>query len=89
MFVEAALRGKPCLGGRSGGIPDAIVDGVTGVLVDPLDPVAIAEAAVDLLSDPARSERLGTAGRVRAEAELSWGAYINRFRAVLDQATLS
>ncbi len=35
VFVEANLRGKPVIGGRSGGIPDAVVDGVTGVLVDP------------------------------------------------------
>ncbi|PYR68869.1 MAG: hypothetical protein DMF88_07810 [Acidobacteria bacterium] len=85
VFIEAALRGKPSLGGRSGGIPDAVLDGVTGVLVDPQDPVAIARAAIDLLSNPARAASLGAAARARAENELSWRAYIAAFREVLDQ----
>src|SRR6185295_16313012 len=48
VFVEANLRGKAVVGGRSGGIPDAIVDGETGLLVDPLDIGAITDAIVRL-----------------------------------------
>ena len=49
MFIEAGAWSKPVVGGRSGGIPDAVVDGVTGLLVDPTDIGAIAEALLRVL----------------------------------------
>ncbi len=72
VFLEAAARGKPAIGGRSGGIPDAVEDGVTGILVDPDDPRALAEALRQLLSDPAARARLGQAARARVEREYHW-----------------
>jgi phosphatidylinositol alpha-1,6-mannosyltransferase len=86
VFVEANLRGKPVVGGRSGGIPDAVIDGETGLLVDPTDPADIAEAITRLLSEPDLAERLGRGGRRRAVEELSWPEYTERFGRVLAEA---
>lgn len=86
VFVEANLRGKPVVGGRSGGIPDAVIDGETGLLVDPSDPADIAEAVTRLLTEPELAERLGRGGRRRAIEDLSWPEYTERFRRVLSEA---
>jgi len=70
-FFEAGLRGKPVVGGNSGGVPDAVRDGETGFLVDPSDPVDIARAVDLLLSDPALRRRMGETGRRRVLEEFS------------------
>ncbi|MDV2496613.1 MAG: glycosyltransferase [bacterium] len=72
VFLEAAACGKVSLGGRSGGIPDAVVDGKTGLLVDPLNIDAIAEAIIHILAHPKEAERMGRQGRERILAELQW-----------------
>ena len=86
VFIEANLRGKPTIGGRSGGIPDAVLDGVTGLLVDPLDTADIAAAVVRLMEDPVLARRLGAEGRRRALHEVSWDTYLMRFDEVLRAA---
>ncbi len=72
VFLEAASCGKPVVAGDSGGIPDAVVDGVTGHLVDPRSPAEIADRIVALLTDPARAATMGRAGRDRVEADWQW-----------------
>jgi phosphatidyl-myo-inositol dimannoside synthase len=67
VYLEAGAYGKPVLAGNVGGALDAVLDGETGLLVDPLDPLAIAEAITSLLRDDALARRLGEAGRRRAE----------------------
>ena len=67
MFLEAGACGRAVVGGRSGGVEDAVLDGETGVLVDPLSVDEVAEALTRLLLDRAEAERLGQAGRRRAE----------------------
>jgi phosphatidylinositol alpha-1,6-mannosyltransferase len=71
-FVEANACGIPAIGGRTGGIADAIVDGETGYLVDPHDVAALAQVIVRLLDDEQLARRLGQQGRERVERELSW-----------------
>jgi phosphatidylinositol alpha-1,6-mannosyltransferase len=83
VFVEANLRGKPVVGGRSGGIPDAVVDGETGILVDPLDAGDIADAVTRLLTEPELAARLGRDGRRRALEELTWPHYTEQFARIL------
>ncbi len=83
VFVEANLRGKPVIGGRSGGIPDAVVDGVTGLLVNPEDAGEIADAVILLLCDRPLAARLGVAGHRRAREELSWKNYVSAFDRVI------
>jgi phosphatidylinositol alpha-1,6-mannosyltransferase len=86
VFVEAGLRGKPVVGGRSGGVPDAVIDGETGLLVDPGDPADIADAITRLLTDPELADRLGRGGHRRVVEDLSWPEYTERFSRVLAEA---
>lgn len=64
--IEAALAQRPVVAAAVDGIPDAVVDGETGVLVPPDDPIALAEAIALLLGDPRRREEMGRQGRSRA-----------------------
>jgi phosphatidyl-myo-inositol dimannoside synthase len=83
VFLEASACSKPVVAGRSGGIPDAVLDGVTGLLVDPLDPEAIAAALSRVLSSPEMADRLGREGRARVEREFTWPHFAQRLQAVL------
>jgi glycosyltransferase involved in cell wall biosynthesis len=69
--LEASMRGRPVVGTDVGGINEVIVDGETGVLVDPAtidrDPAPLADAIIGLLDDADRAVRLGRAGRCRVE----------------------
>lgn len=71
VVLEAAALGVPCVGTRIVGLTDAIVDGVTGVLVPPKDPQALAEALDSLLADDARRLALGRAARERVRKEFN------------------
>ncbi|MFO7273404.1 MAG: glycosyltransferase family 4 protein [Bacillota bacterium] len=63
--VEAMAAGRPVVATRVGGLPEVVVDGETGFLVEPEDPEALARAIRALLADPARAARMGAAGRER------------------------
>ena len=71
-YLEANAFGKPVIGGKSGGVSEAVIDGVTGLLVDPCDVEAIAGACVRLLGDPELAGRLGSQGRDRVRREFDW-----------------
>ena len=71
---EAMAHGRPVVASAVGGLLDAVDDGVTGLLVPPRDPPALRAALERLLEDPELRERLGRAGREKAEQELSWDA---------------
>ena len=71
---EAMAHGRPVVASAVGGLLDAVDDGVTGLLVPPRDPHALRAALERLLEDPELRERLGRAGREKAERELSWDA---------------
>jgi starch synthase len=72
--LEAMACGTAVAGSRTGGIPEVVADGETGLLVPPDDPPALAEALNVLLRDPARARAMGQAGRKRAIAEFGWPA---------------
>lgn len=78
--LEAAAVGKPVVAGRSGGLPEAVRDGVTGILVDPNDVGAVADAITSLLGDAPLVWRLGQAGRERALREFTWDLMAERAR---------
>ncbi len=65
--IEAFCRGRPIVGTRAGGIPDIVEDGVSGLLVPPEDPSALADALVRCLSDRALLERLAAGAKASAE----------------------
>lgn len=72
VFLEAGAFGVPVIGGASGGVPDAIVDGETGFLVDPEDLQSITRAVISLLQDPKRAARFGQNARRRVVEEFTW-----------------
>lgn len=78
VYLEAGHYGLPVIGGRSGGISDAIVEGETGLLVTPEDPDDIALAIIRLLGDPELRKQYGNAGQKRVREELTWDAVAGR-----------
>jgi phosphatidylinositol alpha-1,6-mannosyltransferase len=79
VFLEAARFGVPSIGGRSGGVPDAIDDGVTGLLADPESSADVAEKIIRLLDDEPLRRRLGEAARERA-AQRTWRACVEQLQ---------
>lgn len=69
--VEAMAAGRPVVASRTGGLPEVVVDGETGLLVEPEDARGLAQAIRTLLADPDRAARMGAAGRERARAHFS------------------
>lgn len=67
-LLDAMAMGLAVVGTSAGGIPEAVTDGVTGVLVPPGHSDALADAIVRLLGDDAARRRMGEAGRARVEA---------------------
>jgi starch synthase len=72
--LEAMACGTAVVGSRTGGIPEVVADGETGLLVPPGEPGPLAEALNTLLRDPGRAAAMGRAGRKRAVAEFGWSA---------------
>ena len=71
-IAEASACGIPVVAGRSGGIPEAVRDGETGLLVDAESPEAVGHAVEVLLDDAPLRARLGTAGRRSVESYYNW-----------------
>jgi phosphatidyl-myo-inositol dimannoside synthase len=77
VLVEAAACGKPTVAGSSGGTKEAIVDGVTGLLIDADAVDELVKAVKALHDDPELCKRLGSSGRRRAETEFSWSVALS------------
>ena len=71
-LAEASACGVPVIAGRTGGIPAAVRDGETGMLVDAEEAGAVATAIERLLNDPPLRARLGAAGRRAVETHYNW-----------------
>jgi glycosyltransferase involved in cell wall biosynthesis len=82
--LEASTMGKPVVATAVGGIPTVVLDQMTGILVPPRDPTALAEAIQALLDDPVRAAAMGTAGRAHA-ATYSVRLAAPRFDAMLEE----
>jgi phosphatidylinositol alpha-1,6-mannosyltransferase len=82
VFLEAAAHGLPVVAGAVAGAQDAVVDGETGILVDPTDESAVAAAISELLGDTVRAESLGRRGADRAK-DFAWPVVSRRVEDLL------
>ena len=85
VFLEAGACAKPVVAGRSGGIEDAVVDGFTGLIVDPSDARDVSQALIRLLTDSELRGRLGRQGRDRVEKERTWSIAGARVQGILER----
>jgi glycosyltransferase involved in cell wall biosynthesis len=84
--AEAMAHGKPVVASAVGGLRDLVVDGETGLLVEPGDVAALRAALTRLLDDPELRHRLGANARRRAEERLSWPRIVPALTAAYAEA---
>lgn len=84
VFLEAALFGVPSIAGDSGGQPEAVIHGKTGLIVNPRNPSAVAEAIISLLENTQLRRRLGAQARERVQSEFTWDKQIAKIVPYLD-----
>ena len=72
VFLEASSCGKPVIAGKSGGTSEALLDGITGFLIDPDDAVVLAEKITQLLKNASMRKEMGEKGRVWVRDKFSW-----------------
>lgn len=77
-IYEYMAAGLPVITTRVGHLAELVKDGETGLLVAPEDPVALAQAVIALINNPALRQRMGNAGRLEAEQHHSWTQAVNR-----------
>jgi phosphatidylinositol alpha-1,6-mannosyltransferase len=83
VYLEASATGLPVIAGDSGGAPDAVRHGHTGLVVNGRTVGSVARAVVDLLRDPGRARKMGENGRAWVEAEWRWRTQAGRLDALL------
>lgn len=83
-LLEANACGKPVIGGRSGGIPEAVQEGYSGLLVDPLNVDEIAKAVVLLLKDKSYASQLGAQGKMRVQEQFDARFYAKDIKELME-----
>lgn len=84
VYLEANMFGKPVIAGQSGGVPEAVVHGQTGILVNPTDIEQITQAAVKLLNNQAYAAKLGTQGLERVSSQFDWPSQVDKIKPLLN-----
>ena len=79
VYLEASACGLPIIAGKSGGAPDAVLEGVTGITVDGRDPAEIARAVNTLFEDPIRAKEMGQRGREWIISNWRWDIWSAKF----------
>ena len=87
--MEYMAAAKPVVSTRVGGVPELVQEDVHGLLVEPRDPEALAEAVARLLRDPALAKRLGAEGRKRQQREFSLEAMVGRIEDLYEELWLA
>jgi phosphatidylinositol alpha-1,6-mannosyltransferase len=83
VLIEAAAAGKPAIATRSGGIPDAIEEGKSGILVDAGDYESLAQAAMRLLGNETLCRAMGEYAKVRVHERFSWERVVAAYETAL------
>lgn len=87
--LKASAAAVPVIAFAAGGLPEAVADGESGILLPPGDTAALLEAIADLADDPERRTRYGTAGRLRMQSDFSTAVMADRhlalYRDMLDE----
>ena len=83
VYLEASACGVPVIAGKSGGAPDAVLDGKTGLLVNGRDHREVGAAVIKLLSDRPLRQKMGADGRVWMEQLWSWEGIGARFEEII------
>jgi phosphatidyl-myo-inositol dimannoside synthase len=78
VFLEAAATGMPAIGGRSGGVPEAIEEGKTGLLVSGSDPNELCAAIIHLASSSSVRASFGSAARQRVLTYFTWARAVKQ-----------
>ncbi len=86
VVMEAMAAGLPVVAYGDGGVPEMVLDGETGLVLDPGDRRSLAEAMVQLARNPDLRADLGEAGRLRAEGLFGVDRHLERMEAVLSEA---
>jgi glycosyltransferase involved in cell wall biosynthesis len=84
-ILEAMAAGKAVVATSVGGIPEAVLDGETGILVPPGDSLALARAIQEILSDPSLSQKMGAAGKARVKQEFSSITMVKRIAQIYEE----
>lgn len=79
VFLEAASCGIPSLAGKSGGIPDAVINNETGWLVNPESSIEIKDVLVRTITNPEEVNQFGKNALIRAETKFNWNIVIQNF----------
>jgi phosphatidylinositol alpha-1,6-mannosyltransferase len=83
VYLEASATAVPVVAGRSGGAPETVLDGETGLVVDGNDVNEIAAAISGILADPDRAQRMGAAGRRWVTEHWRWQTHAERLAGLL------
>ena len=83
VYLEASACGLPVVGGKSGGAPDAVLIGETGLVVDGTKPAEIAGACIELLNNPELCALMGAAGRAWIIENWRWDIWATKYAALL------
>lgn len=83
VYLEASACGLPVIAGKSGGAPDAVVEGETGITVDGCNPSEIARAVTLLLDDPIKAREMGLRGREWIISNWRWEIWARKFAELL------
>ena len=83
VYLEASACGLPVVGGKSGGAPDAVLVGETGMVVDGTNSSEIADACIELLNNPELCALMGANGRAWIIENWRWEIWATRYAALL------
>lgn len=85
VYLEASACGLPVVAGNSGGAPDAVVEGITGLVVDGTNNSQIADAVITLLTNPQKCKEMGDAGQAWIKENWRWEIWSKRFNELLEE----